>query len=246
MRLLLLALPPLLLAACAEPCTAPALTVAWRFELADGTHDATCLDAGVETVGVWVDGNLLGDGMACSQGTATFSGLAVGSHAFTIQGRSKAGGLRYQDWGTLEVASCGESRVTLKPGAGVLRLDYSTSTGVCYATDPGQVPSYIWYWLKDTTTGLIVSWVDASQVPTLLPCQTGAQAEINIPLPWGLYSLSFIQDVLSVPPVPPATATTYQALYQMCTPTSPPLTLHAQGVTPLPVTMALTTGACSP
>jgi hypothetical protein len=241
MRHLLLAALPSLLAACGEPCTAPALTVAWRFDLAGGQRDATCQAAGVATVGLWLDGQPAGLDMACGQGAATFTGLAAGAHAFTIQGRSAGGQLLQQDWGLVEVGACGETRATLRPGAGWLRIAYATTSGLCHAEDdPDHAPGYIWYWLEDRTTHQLVSRVDGSQAPDSLPCRTEAgQAVVDVPLPWGLYGLRWIQDVrdpLSAP----------SPAYQQCAPTDPPVTLHAQGVTTLAVALAPAELACLP
>lgn len=241
MRPLLLALPLLALAtACAEPCTAPALTMAWRFDLADGTRDASCAGAGVATVDLWLDGEAAGLGMACAQGAATFAGLAAGSHTFTIQGRAATGQLLYQEWGLAELGACGETRVTSRPGAGYLRIGYSTPGGLCHdPSDPTMTPGYVWYQLQDSL-GATVSVVNASQSPTALECQTPAgQPEVNLTLPYGLYTLRWIQ-VVSHPTTSPL------ATYQHCVP-SAVATLRAPLYTTLPVALELAGGApCIP
>ncbi len=244
MRHLLLALPLLaagaVAAGCAAPCTAPALTISWRFDLADGTAGVGCAAAGVAKVSLWIDGQAAGLGMDCAQGAATFGGLKTGPHGFTVQGLSAAGAVLYQDWGTLSVDGCGETRVALRPGAGYLRIGYATSTGLCWAAGDGlQLQGFMWYLVQDQTTGQAVSIVNATNAPAALACQADpAQATITVPLPWGLYSLRWIQDVrdpVSASPVP---------VYQACTPLD--VTLHAPGVTPLDVVLTPVTGPCTP
>lgn len=250
MRQIALAAPVLALAAaCAEPCTAPALTTSWRFTLADGTREAGCLAAGVATVNLWIDGQAVGLGMACDQGAATFAGLAAGDHAFTMQGVSSGGAVRYQTWGSLTVDGCGETRVLIEPGAGVLRLAYTTAgatvNGLCYAEgDPEQTLGYVWYRLLDRTTGAVASSVNQAASATLLPCRTGADGQVNVPLPWGLYRLSWIQ-VVTFP-----LATNPTPIYQACPPTQPAggadldVSLVQSGVTSLPVTLSTPVATC--
>jgi hypothetical protein len=246
MRHLLLAAPLLALAAaCGEPCTTPTLTVAWSFALADGTRGAGCLDAGVAEVSLWIDGQAAGLGMDCAQGAATFSGLSAGSHTFTIQGLSAGGAATHQTWGSLAVDGCGETRVVLQPGAGLLRLDYATSTGDCFGPGrPTDELGYVWFQLVDRSTGAVASTVNASQTPVLLPCRTGTQAQVNVPLPWGLYQLHWMQVVtfpLSTTPTP---------IYQVCPPLDPAgsasldVSVLATGVTSLAVPLAPPAAAC--
>lgn len=247
MRHRLLAAPllalPLLLAACGDPCAAPALTVSWRFDLADGTRDATCAAAGVATLDVWIDGEPAGSGVACAQGAATFTGLAAGVHNVTIQGYDAAGGLVNRDWLGAAVEACGETRAVARPGQGDLHVAYDTTTGLCYdpnvPVDPGAEPisGYMWYRLTDTTTGVVVSQVagassDADKI--FYPCSRA----MTFRVPYGIYELAWIQDVAL-----PLSATPYP-IYQYCTPTR--ATVHATGVTSLDVLMVLAGGvACA-
>lgn len=247
---LLLAAPLLALAtACGEPCGSPTLTVAWHFALADGTPGAGCQDAGVSKVSLWIDGRATGIGMDCAQGAATFTGLTSGTHAYTIQGLAADDQPIYQTWGSLSVDGCGETRVVLQPGAGVLRLNYATSTGNCYG--PGRPTTelgYVWFQLNERLTSgtRSVTSVNAASSPTLLPCQTGAQGQINVTVPWGLYQVHWMQVVtfpLSTSPTP---------IYQVCPPYDPvgsdPATLNVSvlhtGLTELAVPMGTPTAAC--
>jgi len=247
-QLLLLAAPVLALAtACGEPCSAPTLTVAWHFALADGTAGAGCQVAGVSKVSLWIDGRASGLGMDCAQGAASFTGLAAGTHGYTIQGLAADGRTTHQTWGSLSVDGCGETRVVLQPGAGVLRLSYATSTGNCYGPGrPDTELGYVWFQLVDRSTGLVASTVNGSSGPTLLPCRTGALGQVNVPLPWGLYQLHWLQVVtfpLSATPTP---------IYQVCPPYDPvgsdPGSLDVSvlntGVTALAVPVGLPTAAC--
>jgi hypothetical protein len=240
MRHLLLALPLLASATgCAEPCTSPALTVSWRFVLADGSGEAGCQTAGVEQVSLWLDGVPAGLGMSCAQGSATFAGQASGDHVFTIQGLSAGGAVLYQEWGALSVDGCGETRVTLRPGAGYLRIAYATTTGSCSgAGDPPAPFGFIWYWVMDLDTGQLASSVNVSRYPDALPCQTAAgQAEVNVRLPYGNYSLLGVQDVrypLATNPTP---------IFQYCLPI--PRTVHAPGLTSIDVLLDLPAGPCN-
>lgn len=246
MRSRLLAAALLALAtSCAEPCRAPLLTTAWTFTLADGSSGVGCLAAGVAKVNLWIDGQEKGMGMACEQGAASFAGLAAGDHDFTIQGVDAGGTVRYQTWGTVTVASCGETRVLLEPGAGTLRLAYATATGQCYAPgDATHTRGYVWFRLLDWTTKQVASTISSAVDPTRLPCQTGTQAQVNIPLPWGLYRLAWMQVVLypsSTDPTP---------IYQVCPPVDPagadPIdaSLVTTGVTTVPVALPVPSATC--
>lgn len=246
MRSRLLAAALLALAtSCAEPCRAPLLTTAWTFTLADGSRGVGCLAAGVAKVNLWIDGQEKGMGMACDQGAASFAGLAAGDHAFTIQGVDAAGAVRYQTWGTVTVAGCGETRVLLEPGAGLLRLAYATSSGQCYAPGDGtHTLGYVWFRLVDRTTGLVASTIAQGVDPTRLPCQTGDQGQVNIPLPWGLYRLAWMQVVLY------PTSTTPTPIYQACPPVDPAgaaaidVSLVTTGVTTVPVALSVPAATC--
>jgi len=246
MRHLLLAVPTLALAAaCAEPCTAPTLTVAWRFTLPGGAHDVRCPEAGVSTVDLWLDGALVGDGMACDQGAATFTGVAAGTHAYTMRGYGADGSVRYQTWGELAADSCGETRVTVTPGAGTLRVAYPTSTGRC-STDAAPTDyGYVWYQLLDRTTGQVVSTVNGAVTPALLQCALGDDAWFELPVAWGLYRLRWIQVVtfpLSSNPTP---------IFQYCPPLAPPpdptidVDVLSTGRTTLTVPLAPPAGPCA-
>lgn len=244
MRHLLLAAPVLALAtACTEPCGDPTLTVAWQFALADGTTGASCQDAGVSKVSLWLDGTPAGIGMACAQGAATFTGLAAGDHKYTIQGLAADGTPVYQTWDSVKgitVDNCGETRVVLQPGAGVVRLNYSTSTGNCYgAGRPDTELGYVWFQLVDRSTNLPVTTVDGVNTPALLPCRTGTQAQVNVPLPWGLYQLYWME-VVTFP-----LSTSWTPIYQTCpllTPsgvTTKDVSLLHTGVTELAVPLVV-------
>lgn len=248
MRHLLLATPLLALAAaCSEPCTAPMLTTSWTFTLADGTSGAGCLAAGVETVDLWIDGVKVGDGMACAQGAASFPRLAAGSHDYTMRGNGADGAARYQTWGQLSLGACGETRATIQPGAGTLRVAYATNTGVCYALDdPSQTEGHVWFQLLDRTTGLTTWSVNAGQAATSLPCATGADGWFDLPVPWGLYRLRWIQVVTGAGTAAPT------PIYQYCPPLSPPpdptidVDVLTAGRTTLPVPMLPPSSACVP
>ncbi len=243
MRHLLLAAPlAVLLSACAEPCDAPMLTASWTFTLADGSRGVGCYGAGVSTVNLWIDGVSAGQGIDCAQGSVSVPGLDAGDHDFTIQGVSASGAVRYQTWGTTSVDSCGERRVLLEPGAGTLRVNYATSTGLCYAeADAAQTLGYVWFNLVDRTTGLSAALVNSAVTPALLPCRTGTSAQVNIPVPWGLYRLAWMQ-VVTYP-----VSSTPAAIYQTCPPTDPAgggyldTAVVLSGVTALPVTLAAVT-----
>lgn len=246
MRSRLLAAALLALAtSCAEPCRAPLLTASWTFTLPDGGRGAGCLAAGVAEVNLWIDGQPRGMGMACDQGAASFAGLAAGDHGFTIQGVDAAGAVRYQTWGTLTVAGCGETRVLLEPGAGILRMAYATSSGQCYAVGDGtQTLGYVWFQLLDRTTGLVASTIAKEVDPTRLPCRTGDQAQVNVPVPWGLYRLAWMQVVVypsSDTPLP---------IYQVCPPVDPAgaanldVSVVTTGVTTLPVPLSVPMATC--
>ena len=244
---LLLAAPLLALAsACTEPCTAPSLTVSWRFTQADGTTELRCPAAGVDTVDLWLDGAQVGAGIACAQGSATFSGVAAGDHTFTMRGNDATGTARYQTWGSAAVAGCGETRLTVLPGAGTLRILYPTSTGACASEADPSTNGYVWFQLLDRTTGLSVSVVNATHTPTQLPCQTGDQGWFELPVPWGLYRVRWIQVVtqpLGATPTP---------IFQYCPDLAPPpdptidVDVVTTGRTSLTLPMAPPAAPCLP
>lgn len=247
MRHLLLAASLVALAtACAEPCTAPVLTVSWRFTLPDGTSDARCPAAGVDTVDLWLDGAPRAAGMACDQGTASFTGLAAGTHTFAMRGNGAEGEARSQTWGELSVDACGETRVTLRPGAGTLRVAYPTSTGGCASAADPATNGYVWYQLLDRTTGATASAVNAATTPTALPCAPGDQAWFELPVAWGLYRLRWIQVVTS------PLATNPTPIFQYCPALAPPpdptidVDVLSTGRTTLTVPLAPPAAPCLP
>lgn len=247
MRHHLLAVPLLALAAaCAEPCTAPVLTASWRFTLPDGRTDVRCPAAGVETVDLWIDGAQVAAGMACDQGSASFTGLSAGAHAFTMRGSGADGSVRYQTWGDLAVEACGETRVTLRPGAGTLRIAYPTSTGRCASEADPATDGYVWYQLLDRTTGLVASTLNAASGPAQLPCALGDQAWFDLPVAWGLYRLRWIQ-VVGFP-----LAANPTVIFQHCPALAPPpvptidVDVLATGRTTLTVPLAPPTTPCLP
>lgn len=240
MRHLLLAAPlALLLAACADPCTAPVLTVSWQFDLASGVHDAACTDAGVGQLDLWVDGVRAGSGIACAQGSATFPGVAAGTHEVLVQGYTAAGLLVDRDRRSVTVGACGETRATVRPGQGDVRLAYDTPGHICHAVGATEAENgYMWYSLTDVTTGAVFSTINLGSSDAdkaRFPC--GAFPVIRVP--YGTYQLNWIQVVgtpLAANPVP---------IYQYCSPL--PATVVAAGVTQLPVQLIAANGSgCAP
>jgi hypothetical protein len=248
MRHLLLAAPLLALAtACSEPCTAPALTVSWAFTRADGASGLGCADAGVESVDLWIDGVQVGSRIACAQGSATFTGLAAGDHVYTARGNRADGTARYQTWGGVALAACGETRALVQPGAGTLRVDYATSTDLCYALDDAsQTTGYVWFQLLDRSTGAVAWSVNGAQTPTALPCRTGADGWFDLEVPWGLYRLRWIQVVIN----PASSVPT--PIYQYCPALAPPpvptidVDVVQAGRTTLAAPMTPPSAACIP
>jgi len=254
MRHLLLSLPLLLLAAaCGSPCNAPSLTVSWRFDLADGRNDVDCATAGVDLVDVWIGNTEVAHGVSCALGAATFPDVGVGAKDLTLKARASATSavIRYQQWGPVQVGSCGDTRVVMKPASGYLRIVYNTPDGLCYPSGGTEVPSYIWYNLSAVfgSTFVAQSSVNQVQTPTALPCQpaTGTHS-VSMEVPYGVYSLRWIQVVQN----PTATSPDVPvSIFQHCRPasTSPQVTVRSGNnlATLLPVDLVATAGAtCTP
>ncbi|MBK9516547.1 MAG: hypothetical protein IPO09_04160 [Anaeromyxobacter sp.] len=231
----------LLAAGCAgEPCTAPSLTVAWRFDTPSGGQDASCAAVGVSTLNVFDGtGAPFGTGISCAQGSATFTNLQAGPYDLTVEGRDAAGRLVNRDWYRQEVGACGETRSVARPGQGDLRIAYDTSTGTCDAADLPGILGYMWFWLVDQATdqaiyGITSGSGNADKV--LYPCKVG---DLTLRVPYGVYRLDWIQEVrypLATDPNP---------AYQYCEPTS--ATVHRAGITDLAVELVPVAGlACLP
>jgi hypothetical protein len=238
------ALLALLAAGCAgEPCTAPALTVAWRFDTAEGVRDAGCADVGVTQVRIYDgSGRQLGQPIACDQGAVTFLDVPAGAYDLTVEGRSASGALVNRDWFRQEVGACGETRVLARPGQGYLLVDYDTTTGACDTAGLPGAPSYMWFWLLDTATNSALYGISSgsgSADKVLYPCLT---TPLTLLVPYGAYRLDWIHNVRDPLGRP-------NAAYQFCPDDMnlrPQAVVHAPGVTTLPVLLAPVTSPGCP
>jgi hypothetical protein len=230
MRLFALAAAAVLGSGCVinNTCDDQALAITWSFRTIDGLSNQSCAAVGVTAVDVWMNGTYV-DRFACSQGGATIVNLAQGTYDVTVEGIAADGvTIINRDQFAASVGSCGTSTYAARPGEGWLRVDYSISpVNTCGG-------GYIWYSVFDEVAGQVISAIgdtSSSLDKTLFFCP----AEVRFPVPYGTYTLDWIQEVASP-------TTTPTALHQQCSPTT--VNVNGPGITALAVVMGPVTGSC--
>jgi hypothetical protein len=221
MRLFALAIAAVLGSGCVvnTACDGSAVAVTWSFRDVNGASNLSCAAVGVTAVDLYFNGQFV-DRYACSQGGATVP-VASGTFDVTVEGIAPDGTIINRDQFTASVRSCGTTTYAARPGEGDLRIDYS----IAPVNSCGG--GYIWFSLYDEVAGQVISAIgdtSSSVDKTLFFCP----AEVRIPVPYGTYTLDWIQEVAT-----PLTAPT--ALHQQCSPTT--VSVNGPGVTALPVVM---------
>jgi hypothetical protein len=226
------ALMPFFSGCVSNTCDFPTATLQWQLQDPGGTP-WSCYQAGVAWVDVYVgtsqpyrfpctDGGAVIDLTPFAAGTYPTTVEGVGSDLVTIYNRA-----RPLD---LTVTSCGGGQYYPVLGEGLLDIDYHFSPDVC---TPG---GYMWFALYDEVAGNYISTVNAS-TPVVSPdytvwqtyygCySTGGGTPLRFPVPFGTYTLAWIQEVVS-PLASPA------AVQQACV--QPSVQVTSAGTTLYPV-----------
>lgn len=164
-----------------DTCDFRTVSIGWpSFALADGSVTASCGVAGVTSVDVFMDGNLVGN-LACGAGGVNVVDVPAGSHTFTVEGLSGSTIVLRDEFG-LGGNGCGTVVRDTQPAEGVFELDYSfTPTNVC--TTGG---SYIWFAVRDDVLGSVTAGVDETSAN---PGRYLCGDLIRFALPKGPYTL---------------------------------------------------------
>jgi hypothetical protein len=164
-----------------DTCDFRTVSIGWpSFELADGGVTTSCLTAGVNSVDVYMDGDLVGN-LACTAGGVNVLDVPAGSHTFTVEALDGSTIVLRDEFST-SGNGCGTLVVDTQPAEGTFELAYSfTPSNVC--TTGG---SYIWFAVRDDVLGQVTAGVDEnSSDPSFYLCGD----TIRFALPKGPYTL---------------------------------------------------------
>ncbi len=191
------------------PCDTPTLTVDWSFTDADGVSQ-TCAGMGISAVDVYYDGSFAGE-FSCALYGQTFTS-APGSHSLIVEGLDANGTIIARDSFVTSVASCGDTPANAVAGEGWMNLDYHF-----YPTDQCS-GGYMWFAIHDDVANATAALVNGNNYPTRYYCP----ATIEFPLPYGDYTLQWIQEVAN--PITSPTVLNQQCADQAFSITAPGLT----------------------
>jgi hypothetical protein len=170
-----------------DTCDFRTVSIGWpSFELANGSITTSCLTAGVNTVDVYMDGDLVGN-LACGAGGVNVVDVPAGHHTFTVEGLDGSTIALRDEFGT-SGNGCGTLVVDTQPAEGTFELAYSfTPSNVC--TTGG---SYIWFAVRDDVLGSVTAGVDETSAdPSFYLCGDA----IRFALPKGPYTLLRTEEV---------------------------------------------------
>ncbi len=227
LAILAAAVVPLLSGCVSNVCDLPTATFHWSLQDASGAPWG-CGAAAVTYVDVYI-GNARGVRFNCLDGAGVIdvSGFAPGTYPVTVEGVA-ADGTIYDRALPFNVAvgSCGGSAYYPVLGEANLNVDYHFTPDVCTAG------AYMWFALYDEVAGNYISVVDAGSSAawkTTYGCYSaGGGTPLTFPVPFGTYTLAWIQEVTN-PLTSPA------AVQQACV--QPAFVVDAAGTANLPVTL---------
>lgn len=222
LALLAVVLLPLVSGCVSSNCDVPTVTIDWTLQDPAGSQ-WSCSAALVTYVDVYV-GNAGALRYNCSAGGAVIdvSRFAPGSYPVTVEGVASDGTTIYdRALFNVTVSDCGNRQYFPVLAEGTLDIDYHFApTDACHG-------GYMWFALKDDTTGQDISVIDAASSDywkSYYGCYTAVSGTpLRFPVPYGPYTLRGIQEVIN-----PLSASYYSA-YEMCTPSA--FTINAPGMT---------------
>jgi hypothetical protein len=226
LALLAVALVPLVSGCVSSTCDIPTVTIDWRLQDPDG-NSWGCGAASVAFVDVYI-GTAHSIRYNCSSGGAVIdvSGFAPGGYPVTVEGVDVNGLILDRALFSVTVGDCGDHYYVPVLAEGRLEIDYHFAPAdACHG-------GYMWFALRDDTTGKDISIIDAATpvVPpdyvvwqTYYGCySTAGGTPLRFPVPYGPYTLRGIQEVGN-----PLTSPV--SLYETCTPSG--FTISAPGIT---------------
>lgn len=210
------------------PCFASTITVRWpSFMLANGGVTTSCQAAGITSMDVFINDQVVQQGIPCGNGGLTITSPPAGSSRLTVEGVAANGTILLRDEPTVAPAACGDVIVDAQPAEGTLQVAYSfTPVNVC---TPGG--SYIWFSVYDQIVGAVTAVADETANTTAYVCGD----TIAFPMPAGAYTLRRIEEVVP-------SGSTYLASATNCNPTSFSVSGGTQSV--LNVALADSTTLC--
>lgn len=125
------------------------VTLDWSFRNADGGVTASCGDADVQVLDVWVNGVFWGS-FDCLGPPGTVA-LVRGANLVIVEGIDSLGRIAYRDTFSVDASACGsQGTIATQPAEGWLAVDYSFSpVDACFS--PG--PTFIWLKVHDDVAG---------------------------------------------------------------------------------------------
>jgi hypothetical protein len=227
LAILAAALMPLLGGCVSNSCDVPTITIRWTQQDSAG-QGVSCVGAYTPTVHVWLDGIFVAE-YACAAGGAVIdvSGLPLGTHLATVEGIGADGWIYDRAEFDVVVGDCGGSAYYPVLGEGQLRIAYALPGNQCTAN-----PSYLWFSLIDDVTGLPIWWADASINAARYDCNDPLTNDILLDVPFGSFTLDWIQEVNASGLAVQQNCVDQQAL------------VNGAGITSLPVTLSAPGAAC--
>jgi hypothetical protein len=232
LALLAVVLMPLVSGCVAATCDVPTVTIDWRLQDLNGVQ-RSCSYLNVVYVDIYI-GTAGGLRYICSDGGAVIdvSRFAPGVYPTTVEGIGADGWPRNRYEFDVTVNDCRNQAYYPVLGEAQLRIDYALPGGVCSAN-----PSYLWFSLIDDATGIPIWWANQQLNATQYDCNNPLVNEILLDVPFGNYTLDWIQEINYSGP-----GGTAVALQQNCT--NQPVAVTGIGITSLPVTLAPPVGLC--
>lgn len=168
-----------------DDCNTSTVTLDWSggFRDADGGALLGCSAAGVQTVNVYVNGEL-DAGFACSSGSARAVGLPAGSNLITVEGISD-GVIAFRAEAFVDGARCGDQRIALTPAEGWVDVQYAFSP-----VNQCTPNSVMWFSIWDDIANEQAVLVDVNSSPTAYACGS----TISFLLPAGDYTFDWMEE----------------------------------------------------
>jgi len=227
------ALLPLVSGCVSSTCDVPTVTIDWALQDVNGAR-WDCGAAGVAYVDVYFDGTNWSARYDCAAGGALIdvSGFAPGAYPVTVEGIGSDQATIYdRAQFNVSVQECTGSAYYPVLGEGQLEIDYHFSPDVCHG-------GYMWYALYDEVAGQYISAVYFDTQPAswkdYYGCySTAGGTPLSFPVPYGRYTLAWIQEVMN--PLAPLEADV-NPVQQACV--QPPVDVTGPGTTFYPVTLS--------
>lgn len=244
LALLSVALLPLLggcVSSVSNSCDYPTATVHWRLTDTAGAAWG-CGAAGVASIDVYI-GSAQPLRFKCVDGGGIIDlrGFAPGTYPTTVEGIGADGIIYDRAQFDLTVSDCGNRQYYPVLGEATLTIDYHFSPDVCHG-------GYMWFSLYDEVASSPIATVNFDTLPASWKSNygcwdsSGAGTPIQFSVPYGDYTLAWIQEVMNPQAAVAANVTPVQ---QACA--QPTISIIGAGNVSLPVTLSSNVAtSCAP